>query len=129
MFGGKYRLVVRRGVLSPSAVAGVFEFRCETSDDLLAYFAPADVWVSAVPQPWSARILAAPGADVFDLPIFLLEDVPFLRARESAHLEAGLVAPAKVPVDLITRSRQSAFARQRSRSMRKGSVTTSGGVY
>ena len=41
-----------------SSYAGIYEFRCVTSGDLLAFYAEVPVWHSIVPNPYSARLAA-----------------------------------------------------------------------
>lgn len=119
LFQGQYRLERRDGVLCPCPVAwgDVFEFRCQSTDEVVAYFAESPMWHAIVPEPWSSRLAAATGANQYDMPLQCLDGIPLVRSQ--SRLFVGLKAPAIVPVDLRARDRRSAFARRRERAKRK----------
>ena len=129
LFQGQYRLNRRDGILSASKWSGVWAFRCAVNDDLLAYFAEEADWHEIVPEPWSSRLAAAPGANQYDMPIHCLEGVPLLRSR--SRLSEGLRAPAEVPVGLRRAGdgRQSVTARQVQQAKRKGRRVGDGPVW
>lgn len=119
LFAGRYRLERRDGVLCPCSIYwdGVFEFRCVVEDVVLSYFAEASEWHAIVPNPWSERLAACPGANQYDMPLFCLDGIPLVRSR--AKLFNGLKAPAIVPVDLKAAERRSAFARRAQEAKRR----------
>ena len=121
LFQGSYKVHRRDGELSATAWEGVFAFRCAVTDDLLAYFAEEAVWHFLIPEPWSSRLAAAPGADQYDIPIHCLGGVPLLRSR--SRLSVGLKAPAEVPVALRhADSRRSLRTRRSQRAKSAASV-------
>lgn len=118
LYPGRYCVVVRKGILSLSTYAGIFEFRCVTSGDLLAFYAEAPVWHAIVPNPYSERLAAATGACQFDMPVFSIGGVPLLRTFHK--LRSGLVAPSHVPVRFL---RESHRARQREQAVASARVS------
>ena len=114
MFQGRHSIQVRTGRLSDTQWAGVWAFRCVESDEVLAYFAEALDWYAIVPNPWSDRLAGASGADQYLAPFFCVEGVPLVRSH--ARLRDGLVAPARVPVNLKPIVRASVQARRVSKA-------------
>ena len=101
VLGGHYKIEVRKGILVPAPWQDVYGFADLQDGELVAMFTSYATWYASIPRSWSARIAAAPDADVFNAPVFGVEGIPILRA--TADLRTGLKAPARVPI-FITNS-------------------------
>lgn len=93
---GVYRLQIKRGILMPSPYSDVWAFCDPQLGELLAFFAEYEVWLSMLPNAFSARFARAGDASQFDMATFTMEGLPVLMSRQS--LREGLIAPARVPV-------------------------------